>query len=127
MVRALTEATGEVKFKVDFSVALFSSEAILEGDQILYDYGYSERSLKILGKTFMPLSPIDDRGCSYCDANLAKPLRCSGCKTSFYCDGECQKKHWSAHKGTCSAQAAKPIVTMRKAISKRSQKGRRAN
>lgn len=28
-------------------------------------------------------------------------LRCSKCKEAYYCDVECQKEDWKAHKGRC--------------------------
>lgn len=30
-------------------------------------------------------------------------VRCSRCKSSFYCDVSCQSKHWTAHKLSCRA------------------------
>ena len=41
-----------------------------------------------------------------CDACLSEPengklKRCSLCKTAWYCNAQCQKKHWSEHKSAC--------------------------
>eukprot|EP00730_Choanoeca_flexa_P004840 TRINITY_DN11819_c0_g1_i1.p1 TRINITY_DN11819_c0_g1~~TRINITY_DN11819_c0_g1_i1.p1 ORF type:complete len:327 (+),score=58.43 TRINITY_DN11819_c0_g1_i1:1-981(+) len=56
---------------------------------------------------------VADR-CATCGVVLDKPLRCSRCKTSIYCNKECQKQHWKEHKRLCrpvstdQATAAKP-------------------
>ena len=40
--------------------------------------------------------------CSYCWSTLGNLLRCSGCKILFYCNTECQSKHWKLiHKENC--------------------------
>ncbi|ESK85892.1 set and mynd domain-containing protein 2 [Moniliophthora roreri MCA 2997] len=37
--------------------------------------------------------------------NLDARLRCSGCKTAYYCSEKCQKKMWKmSHKSECSIQ-----------------------
>lgn len=38
--------------------------------------------------------------CAWCGKENVSP-KCSLCKKLFYCDKECQKKHWSAHKLVC--------------------------
>lgn len=42
--------------------------------------------------------------CSNCKQEKSdKSLRqCSACKKTYYCSKECQKKHWSQHKGQCT-------------------------
>lgn len=37
--------------------------------------------------------------CGFCGA-LAK-VKCSKCKSSFYCDRNCQKRDWKVHKQKC--------------------------
>lgn len=42
----------------------------------------------------------------YCDAcqqphNISTLLRCSRCKSVYYCSKECQKMHWKQHKSSC--------------------------
>lgn len=46
--------------------------------------------------------------CAQCDEALSKTnaKQCSGCKTVYYCDRECQKKHWKAHKVHCTLVSA---------------------
>jgi len=42
----------------------------------------------------------NQRKCDYCDKpnNL---LRCSRCKSTYYCDKKCQRQHWKDHKKQC--------------------------
>ena len=46
--------------------------------------------------------------CAACGRALdrPKPLRCSRCKAAYYCNQECQRAHWRAHKPHCTAAAA---------------------
>ncbi|KAG2111771.1 hypothetical protein BD769DRAFT_1630248 [Suillus cothurnatus] len=39
--------------------------------------------------------------CSWCGNPSAALRKCSGCEKARYCDGGCQKSHWSEHKATC--------------------------
>jgi hypothetical protein len=36
--------------------------------------------------------------CAWCRKTLVSPLRCSRCKSVFYCDQQHQAKHWAVHK-----------------------------
>ncbi|KAF1359217.1 hypothetical protein EJ07DRAFT_41859, partial [Lizonia empirigonia] len=38
--------------------------------------------------------------CSTCSGQPAK-LRCSRCKSAYYCDKACQKSSWKAHRTVC--------------------------
>ena len=37
-------------------------------------------------------------------------MRCTRCHSASYCDGECQKAHWSAHRGDCKAATTTSAV-----------------
>jgi hypothetical protein len=39
--------------------------------------------------------------CSACNAFLTEPKRCSRCNRVVYCNKECQRAHWRAHKPMC--------------------------
>lgn len=53
--------------------------------------------------------PSKERTCSYCGklpfkdgaGNYMKMKTCSRCKSVYYHNIECQKKHWKVHKKTC--------------------------
>lgn len=52
--------------------------------------------------------PPTQKRCNNCSAlqSELKPLKpCSKCQTVFYCDRECQKKHFKVHKKVCAAAA----------------------
>jgi hypothetical protein len=34
------------------------------------------------------------------------PMRCSGCKSVYYCNQDCQKAHWAQHKDFCKIRQA---------------------
>lgn len=45
--------------------------------------------------------PINKR-CFYCHSTTRRLLRCGGCKVVFYCNTDCQSKHWKLiHKENC--------------------------
>lgn len=39
--------------------------------------------------------------CGGCGKLLDTPKICSKCKSAYYCDVECQKKHWKSHRIAC--------------------------
>ena len=41
--------------------------------------------------------------CSNCGGDATEPSQCAGCHQEVYCDGSCQKEHWSVHKAKCRA------------------------
>ena len=43
--------------------------------------------------------------CAACSASIDVPLKCGGCFASWYCDDECQKADWPAHKADCKVAA----------------------
>eukprot|EP00055_Hartaetosiga_balthica_P004381 m.141296 g.141296 ORF g.141296 m.141296 type:complete len:133 (+) comp38269_c0_seq1:96-494(+) len=43
----------------------------------------------------------NDDGMNKNSSSGNKLLRCSRCKTTFYCNKECQKKHWKVHRKVC--------------------------
>lgn len=40
--------------------------------------------------------------CNECGNNQGEKLTCSGCKNAYYCNKDCQKKHWKQHKKYCT-------------------------
>eukprot|EP01084_Bolivina_argentea_P145580 255139_1 len=38
--------------------------------------------------------------CAYC-GKCNKTLRCTGCNMVYYCNQQCQRKHWNTHKSVC--------------------------
>ena len=39
--------------------------------------------------------------CHSCRKKLTKRKKCSACETCYYCDAECQRKHWEKHRIVC--------------------------
>lgn len=39
--------------------------------------------------------------CAGCDKYSLTHQRCSGCRKVYYCNAECQHKHWPQHRGDC--------------------------
>eukprot|EP01113_Clastostelium_recurvatum_P031629 TRINITY_DN3967_c0_g1_i4.p1 TRINITY_DN3967_c0_g1~~TRINITY_DN3967_c0_g1_i4.p1 ORF type:complete len:283 (-),score=29.81 TRINITY_DN3967_c0_g1_i4:63-911(-) len=44
---------------------------------------------------------LSNHVCSCCNSSMADAKKCARCRQAFYCDVECQKKHWKTHKLTC--------------------------
>ncbi|XP_061609416.1 N-lysine methyltransferase SMYD2-B-like [Phyllopteryx taeniolatus] len=44
--------------------------------------------------------------CEFCFSRTERLARCGKCKKAFYCDVQCQKGDWAAHKLECSAMVA---------------------
>lgn len=42
------------------------------------------------------------RECNSCGLKVKKLRMCSGCEKVWYCDRECQRQHWPAHKAACA-------------------------
>ncbi|KDR70653.1 hypothetical protein GALMADRAFT_254688 [Galerina marginata CBS 339.88] len=57
--------------------------------------------------TVEPSLTFATNACANCGKRDPKLLRCGLCKTTLYCNGECQKKHWPTHKKTCAGRATK--------------------
>ncbi|KAJ3069083.1 hypothetical protein HDU98_007833 [Podochytrium sp. JEL0797] len=54
-------------------------------------------------------SGVDIRTCSYCRKGSAVPLKkCAKCQHAYYCNNECQKAAWKAHKKVCKVPDTKP-------------------
>ncbi len=51
------------------------------------------------------LVETNNSACGNCKAKDA-PLRCTQCKSTNYCNKECQQAHWKTHKKTCKMLAA---------------------
>lgn len=52
------------------------------------------------------MSQVEVKKCNRpgCDSITAAVLRCSRCKSVYYCSAECQKFDWKEHKGSCNAE-----------------------
>ena len=55
-------------------------------------------------KRILPPDAKPDKDLLVCDATDCREspsVRCTNCKTVYYCSSECQKKHWKYHKADC--------------------------
>ena len=41
------------------------------------------------------------RKCAQCGTHSSKNKRCDTCRRAFYCNQQCQKRHWKLHKKIC--------------------------
>lgn len=44
--------------------------------------------------------------CYNCGKHGHGLTKCNQCSQAYYCDAECQQKHWQTHKGACKAAVA---------------------
>ncbi|EPY27008.1 MYND zinc finger (ZnF) domain-like protein [Angomonas deanei] len=89
--------------------------------------------------TLLHLTPLVSRcysdTCANCNKmvihnnnNNEKLLRCSSCKSVFYCSAACQKKHWTtAHKTACLSYKEKVEWTAQQYNSKNNNKNKNKN
>jgi hypothetical protein len=58
-------------------------------------------------RTLMGSTPAAARECFVCHGTGTKPMKCSGCKSIWYCGTDCQSIHWRVgHKKECQLHAA---------------------
>jgi hypothetical protein len=50
--------------------------------------------------------------CAFCK-KTEPPMRCSRCKSIFYCDRQCQRAHWRRHKRECVVAPDSPVASPR--------------
>ena len=60
--------------------------------------------------------------CGFCSSKEQTLLKCSRCKTVFYCNKECQRLHWKAHKPLCGAPQAISASSLKKKFPQPSKK-----
>ena len=62
--------------------------------------------------------PTYDKWCLYCDdrSESTPKLKCSRCKSVFFCDTTCQRKAWKIHKKHCGQDLFKHCITCGKEI-----------
>ena len=67
-------------------------------------------------KPAAPSSGAAPKHCAHCNKALTGlPLRCSQCKSTYYCSSQCQKSAWSSHKDACKAKASTSAGTSQQA------------
>ena len=58
--------------------------------------------------------PSSSRTCEQCGQQpSARALRCSQCKSAWYCDQVCQRKHWTVHKPYCQLLSQPPSLLIK--------------
>jgi len=66
-----------------------------------YAYKYDKTGKSDIKESkYYNFAPTTDLWCLYCDAKNCT-LKCSKCKSVYFCDKECQKQSWSIHKKHC--------------------------
>ncbi|KAK1231090.1 hypothetical protein PQX77_005807 [Marasmius sp. AFHP31] len=81
------------------------ANGIIKRTGVVYPQGYVQ--IPLVEVLLPPSQWISN--CAKCDAweNLGEPRfqRCSKCKKTFYCSGQCQQDHWKEHKLICGLLA----------------------
>ena len=78
-----------LKPKCDMRAAQFVQELAAKQTQLFekYNLGEVERT---------------GASCNFC-SKAQQTQTCAQCRVVFYCNSECQKKHWPQHKAACKA------------------------
>lgn len=97
-IKVIYDKDGE-NVTISPSVILRAIKDIAAGDEILYDYGYSELITKTLEINLIDLRPEGYDACFSCGAK--KWQRCNQCYVARYCSRECLRKDWPYHKHLC--------------------------
>ena len=58
-------------------------------------------------KGMSDLSSNSSGPCGFCGVEAL--VKCANCKTTHYCDRNCQKRHWKDHKKVCTLVKQKPV------------------
>ena len=56
------------------------------------------------------LTSVNLGPCGFC-ASEAK-VKCANCKSTYYCDRNCQKRDWKTHKKSCNVQKIQEITKL---------------
>ncbi len=99
---AATDVVWDVKMKLKrrtgipvHQQVLCLEAARLHGGQRLFDL--------LVGET-MTLSLVRvGAACGQCRVPMTRGRFCSGCLEALYCNRECQRLHWAAHRASCCA------------------------
>ncbi|KAJ7373155.1 Egl nine 1 [Desmophyllum pertusum] len=59
------------------------------------------------------MASTSSSSCAFCSAEKTNLLKCSRCKSAFYCSKECQKSHWKAHKANCTPPHTIPAADVK--------------
>jgi len=94
------ELTGFAPEKAEDDLAAWLENVNLGEDAIVQD---GALTLDRVHMTHPKVNPNDVElyRCSWCRNPSAALRKCSICEATRYCDANCQKEHWSAHKKAC--------------------------
>lgn len=90
-------------------IATRAADANIHGLALFFTRADLERRVLPTGEKLAHIENPELRRCGFCDKKAAKGAelrRCTRCKCTFYCNGECQKAHWKDHKINCIAPGA---------------------
>lgn len=94
-------------------IATRAADANIHGLALFFTRSDLERRVLPTGEKLAHMENSELRRCGFCDKKAAKGTelrRCTRCKCTFYCNGDCQKAHWKDHKINCIAPGAAPAA-----------------
>ena len=89
-------ADGELPMYVDRADAVCGDARCTERANQIFEASMDE-SARLMGAP----PPTQLIVCNHCNTRKESMLRCSRCKSVHYCNTECQKSDWKAHKHAC--------------------------
>merc|ERR1712086_193927 len=96
-------------------VGLSGSDGNEQWTELISPFEFTEESWRHgdLAGAFQILNVCAFMGCEHCDKDTnvdnVATLRCSRCKQVWYCDSQCQRRHWKQHKLKCKPAQSRAL------------------
>lgn len=85
----------------------FTEEQLSQKKKEIEGLGMDHARKYIASQMGIPIDQVEHyiksriKTCAGCHCTSANLLKCSGCKSVWYCDAKCQRLHWPIHKADC--------------------------
>lgn len=112
----VSDHTSKRKFQFIDAFCTRNTSFLVNKDGEVFCCGKNEFGESSLGhskkvkKVIRIILPLEKKVCAFCGSESQNNMVCSVCRSIFYCNKECQKKHWEVHKKTCKSDFKYVII-----------------